>query len=120
MAQLRQDYTLFVKRDAEILVVGPERPAAFKAYWEKNQFPFVGLPDPDHHVAHLYDQQVNWLKLGRMPAVVVVDKQGRVYYQHHGESMRDIPANECLLALLDELNTESQTDHAAQQPVEEP
>lgn len=104
MAQLRQDYAEYVRREAEIIVVGPEEPEAFKSYWEKNQFPFVGLPDPDHHVARLYGQQVRWLKLGRMPALVLIDKQGRVHYQHRGQSMRDIPPNDCVLALLDELN----------------
>ncbi|MBN2305136.1 MAG: redoxin domain-containing protein [Anaerolineae bacterium] len=104
MAQLRQDYDQFVARDAAILVVGPEKPDAFRRYWDANEFPFVGLPDPDHRVAKLYGQQVRWLKLGRMPALVVIDKQGQVYYQHHGNSMRDIPENQRILALLDELN----------------
>ena len=84
MAQLRQDYAEFVRREAVILVVGPESPEAFKTYWEENQLPFVGLPDPDHQVAKLYGQQVRWLKLGRMPALVVIDKQGRVHFQHRG------------------------------------
>ncbi len=104
MAQLRQDYAEFVRRGAVILVVGPEGPQAFKAYWEKNQLPFVGLPDPDHQVARLYGQQVRWLKLGRMPALVVIDRQGRVHYRHRGQSMQDIPPNDRVLALLDELN----------------
>ena len=38
------------------------------------------------------------------PALVIVDKGGKVYYQHHGNSMSDIPENERVLALLDELN----------------
>jgi peroxiredoxin len=109
MAQLRQDYTEFVRREAEIIVVGPEEPEAFRNYWEKNQLPFIGLPDPDHQVAGLYGQQVSWLKLGRMPALVVVDKQGRVHYQHRGQSMRDIPSNDCVLALLDALTLKNGT-----------
>lgn len=104
MAQLRQDYDQFVQRDAEILVVGPEKPEVFIRYWKEHRLPFVGLPNPDHSVAKLYGQQVRLLKLGRMPALVVVDKQGRVLYQHHGNSMSDIPDNERILALLDDLN----------------
>jgi peroxiredoxin len=46
MAQLRHDYQEFVNRDAVIVVVGPERPEAFKRYWEQEQMPFAGLPDP--------------------------------------------------------------------------
>lgn len=103
MAQLRQDYEEFVKRGAEILVVGPEGPEAFARYWEQEKLPFVGLPDPSHTVLKLYGQEVNLFKLGRMPAQAIVDREGVVRWIHYGHSMSDIPPNEELLALLDEL-----------------
>lgn len=104
MAQLRQHYEAIKARDAEVLIVGPEKPEAFRKYWEQQQLPFVGLPDPDHRVAKLYGQQVRWLKLGRMPAMVVVDKEGKVHYRHYGKSMQDIPPVQEVLAVLDALN----------------
>jgi len=104
MAQLRQDFEQFARRDALIVVVGPEDAAAFRTYWAAENLPFIGLANPDHSVAKLYGQQVRLIKLGRMPALVIVDKRGKVYYQHHGNSMRDIPENAQVLALLDELN----------------
>jgi peroxiredoxin len=107
MAQLRQDYEQFTERDAVILVVGPDDQTAFQNYWEKENLPFIGLPDPEHRVAKLYGQQVRWLKLGRMPALVVVDKGGKVHYRHYGESMSDIPPNDEILALLDDMNRSS-------------
>jgi peroxiredoxin len=103
MAQLRQDYAEFVKRQAEIVVVGPEDAAAFKSYWEKNALPFTGVPDPEHSVLKLFGQEVSLFKLGRMPAQVVVDKAGVARYAHYGHSMSDIPANADLLKLLDEV-----------------
>ena len=106
MAQLRQDYTEFTARDAEIVVVAPEKLDAVRDYWNKENLPFVGLSDPDHKVAKLYGQQVKWLKFGRMPALTVIDKQGYVHYRHYGDSMSDIPTNRKVLALLDELNGE--------------
>jgi peroxiredoxin Q/BCP len=57
-------------------------------------------------VLKLYGQQVNLFKLGRMPAQVLVDKAGKARYVHYGHSMSDIPSNEELLALLDEINQE--------------
>ena len=104
MAQLRQDYAEFVKRDAEVVVVGPDNRVSFQRYWAKEALPFVGLADPDHQVADVYGQQIKWLKFGRMPALVVIDKQGQVHYRHYGESMSDIPPNGEILALLDDLN----------------
>jgi peroxiredoxin len=116
MAQLRQDYQEFVKRGAEVVVVGPDDLEAFRAYWSKEQLPYVGLPDPEHRVAKLYGQQVRWLKMGRMPALVVVDRQGRVYYQHYGSAMSDIPPDERILARLDELNAEAHRTMPQQGP----
>jgi len=104
MRQLRRDYDEFVERDAEVIIIGPEDEAAFAGYWEKENLPFVGLPDPKHTVLKLYGQEINLFKLGRMPAQVIVDRTGQARYVHYGHSMSDIPPNEELLALLDDLN----------------
>jgi len=104
MAQLRQDYDQFAARDTEVVAVGPEGAKKFQEYWEKEDLPFIGLPDPDHDVLKLYGQEVNLFKLGRLPAQVVIDKEGIARYVHYGKSMSDIPANEELLALIDEFN----------------
>lgn len=108
MAQLRQDYNAFVEQEAEILVVGPENRQAFVDYWQKEELPFVGLPDPDHTVANRYGQEVKLLKLGRMPALLVIDKEGQIRYKHYGNSMSDIPPNEEILDLLRKLQQETQ------------
>jgi peroxiredoxin Q/BCP len=107
MARLRRDYERYLERDAEIVVVGPEDSRAFADYWRDEGLPFVGLPDPKHTVLKLYDQQVKLLKLGRMPALVVVDKAGVARYAHYGHGMSDIPANDEILEVLDELNQEA-------------
>lgn len=104
MAQLRQDFADFERRQTTILVVGPENAAAFARYWQVNGLPFVGLPDPAHSVLRLYGQEVNLFKLGRMPAQVVVDKKGTARFVHYGHAMSDIPENKEMLALLDSLN----------------
>ena len=100
MAQLRRDYDKFVKLDTEILVAGPEDAGTFKNYWEKENLPFIGLPDPEHKVLKLYGQEVKIFKLGRMPAQVMIDKSGKVRFVHYGHSMMDIPENKELLELL--------------------
>lgn len=104
MAQLRRDYAKFQQQGAEIIVVGPDNPRAFAEYWQKNDLPFIGLPDPKASVLKLYGQEVNLFKLGRMPAQVIVDRQGIARFVHYGHSMADIPPNEELLELLDQLN----------------
>ena len=104
MAQLRQDYDQFTDRDAEVIVVGPDNSSAFARYWAENDLPYIGLPNPDHSILKLYGQKVNLFKLGRMPAQVLIDKQGVVRFVHYGDSMSDIPENEEMLRTLDRLN----------------
>ena len=106
MAQLRQDYQKFIMRDAEIVAIGPESTDTFTAWWSKHNMPFPGLPDPDHTVAKLYGQQVKLLKLGRLPAQMVIDKKGLIRFVHHGNSMADIVENDKIITLLDQLNGE--------------
>jgi peroxiredoxin Q/BCP len=103
MAQLRRDHDKFVRRGAQIIVIGAEDAAAFAHYWEENRLPFLGLPDPNHSVLKLYGQEVNLFRLGRMPAQVVVDRQGIARYIHYGHSMEDIPGSEEILQILDSL-----------------
>ena len=106
MAQLRQDYDKFIDRESVILVFGPEDKAAFQEYWSRHNLPFTGLPDPEHQVLNLYSQQVKLLRAGRMPAMMVIDKSGHIRYQHYADSMRDIPSNQSILNILDNLNQE--------------
>ena len=109
MAQLRQDYQEFVKRQAQVIVVGPEDAKAFAAYWQQHDLPFMGLPDPKASVLKLYGQEVNLFKLGRMPAQVIVDKASVARFVHYGHAMSDIPPNEEVLALLDQLSVTVET-----------
>lgn len=107
MARLRDDYDQFAQRQVEILAVGPNPAATFAQYWRNERIPFLGLPDPEHKVASLYRQEVNLFKLGRMPLNCVVDAKGYIRYVHYGNSMSDIPSNQELFQVIDELNRSS-------------
>ena len=106
MAQLRQDYQEFVDRDTEIIAIGPEGAKQFADWWHEHKMPFVGIADPKHVIAKMYGQQVKLLKLGRMPASLLIDQRGNIRYAHFGESMSDIPETKQVLSLIDELNRE--------------
>ena len=106
MAQLRRNYKKFTDRQAEVIAIGPEAAGPFAEFWRRHEMPFPGTPDPRHRIARLYGQQVKLLKFGRMPALVVIDKESRLRLLHYGDSMSDIPSDEEILSLLDELNKE--------------
>ncbi|MBP7963815.1 MAG: redoxin family protein [Caldilineaceae bacterium] len=97
---MRQDYQQFVDREAEVVVVGPEDQAAFVREWEKERYPFVGIPDPVQAVSDLFGQEVKLLQFGRMPALMVIDPAGQIVYTHYGASMQDIPKNEEILDVI--------------------
>jgi len=97
---LRQGYQQFVQLNTEILVVGPEAATAFRQYWQQEDLPFIGLPDPEQTVLKLYGQEVKLFKLGRLPAQMLIDTSGLLRYVHYGHSMADIPANEEILRLI--------------------
>ncbi len=106
MAQLRDDHDKFEDLETTILVVGPEGVDDFRKYWAENELPFVGLPDPTQSVLKLYGQEINLFKLGRMPAMVIIDKSGQARFVHYGHAMSDIPANQDVLETLQQLNQE--------------
>ena len=108
MARLRDGYDEFTKRDAEILAIGPDSPDKFVSYWRENDIPFPGLPDPQKQVSKTYKQEINLFKLGRMPLNSVVDRRGNIRFIHYGYSMSDIPDNETLIEVIDQLNAASE------------
>jgi peroxiredoxin len=105
LARLRDDYAEFTRRNAEILAAGPDSAQAFKRYWADQSLPFPGMADPGHEVALRYQQEVNLFKLGRMPLLIVLDQGGMIRYIHRASSMSDIPANQTLLDVIDEILT---------------
>jgi len=107
MAQLRQDYNQFTQRNVAVIAVGPDSKQSFRDYWQANDIPFIGLADPEHESARHYDQEVNLLKLGRMPAQMIIDKNGIVRYVHYSNSMSDIPDNRGILVKIDDIKRES-------------
>ncbi|UCH84341.1 MAG: redoxin family protein [Candidatus Latescibacterota bacterium] len=94
------DYPDILKTDSEVIVIGPDNESSFRNYWDKEDLPFIGLPDPDHIVLTRYGQEFKLLKLGRMPAQMLIDKSGMLRYVHYGQSMSDIPSSSEIVALL--------------------
>jgi peroxiredoxin len=100
---LRQHDDEFRKRGSAIVAIAPDGPRSLARFWEQEGIPFPAVADPEHRIAELLGQEVRLVKLGRMPAVLVVDPDGIVRAAWYGQSMRDIPRTEEVLAVLDSL-----------------
>ncbi len=107
MARLRYDYPKFVENQTEVIAVGPDSKQSFRDYWEAQKIPFIGLADPEHEIARQYEQEVNLLKLGRMPTQIIINIQGVVRFVHYSSSMADITENDEVLQRIDDLNRTS-------------
>ncbi len=49
-------------------------------------------------------QEKRWIKLGRMPGLLVIDKNGIIQYAYYGKNMHDIPENNEILKVLEKIN----------------
>ena len=97
---MRDDYPEFRAAGTKLAVVARESPAAMRRYWSRQGLPYMAIPDPDGRLGKLYGQRWRLFKLGRMPALFVIDRQGLVAYARYGSSMMDIPDNRDILEVL--------------------
>lgn len=104
MVQMGRDYAEFVKRGAEVIILGPNAPESFKRTWQIEELTMIGLSDPDSTIANRYHQEVKFMRMGRLPALMVLDKKGIIRFMHYGKSMSDIPDNPQVFGILDEIN----------------
>jgi peroxiredoxin Q/BCP len=100
---MKQDFEEFTSKKATIVVVAPHATDKVAEYWKKEELPMIGIPDEDGTLANLYGQEWKLLKLGRMPALFVIDKKGTLAFAQYGKSMSDIPKNSEMLKVLDGL-----------------
>ena len=97
---MKKDIRRFTDRKAQVVVVAPHKKAEVSAYWEKEALPFIGIPDPDGTLGKLYGQEWNLIKLGRMPALFIIDTKGVIVFSQYARNLADIPENKELLEIL--------------------
>jgi len=103
---MKQDFKEFASRNAAIVVIAPHSTEKVANYWQKEKLPMIGVPDEDGKIANIYGQEWKLLKLGRMPALFVIDRNGALAFAQYGASMSDIPENNQMLKVLDGLSSE--------------
>jgi peroxiredoxin Q/BCP len=98
---LKEDDQAFSSLKTTVVVVAPHDAETVAEYWKREALPMIGLPDQEGRLAELYGQEWRLLKLGRMPALFLIDRKGTLAYAHYGESMADIPKNSEMLRILE-------------------
>jgi len=100
---MKQDINQFTDWKAQIVVIAPHEAEKVNAYWGKENIPFVGIPDPDGRLGKFYGQEWNLIKLGRMPALFIIDRKGTIAFAQYANNMADIPENGKLFQILEGL-----------------
>jgi peroxiredoxin len=92
-----------------VLVIAPDAEVAVKQYWQRHQLPFDVVADSAGRVLKILGQQTSVWKMGRMPALLAVNHDGQVVYEHAGRNMRDLPNWQKAIEALS--NRKHPTDH---------
>jgi peroxiredoxin Q/BCP len=100
---LRDRYSGFTERGAEVIAIAPDTVENASGYFEREKLPFPCLADPDRAVFRMYDVKSAMISLGQRPGLFIVDKAGVVRYAHLGFQQWEIPTIDDTLAELDAL-----------------
>ena len=100
---MRDDHDQFEALGVQVLAISGESAAAGESYLSSNPLPFPIVGDENHAVFDAYDVLSKAMSLGQRPAVFVVDAEGVVRYDHVGTQQWQIPSDEDVLGLLEQL-----------------
>ena len=102
--KLGSEYEKFIELNAVIYAILPdnlENAQNFESEFAK-EYPIYY--DDKKKVNKMLKQEVKPLKLGRMPALLIIDKQAIIRYAYFSDSMSDIPENEDLFKIIKNLS----------------
>ncbi|MBD3229692.1 MAG: redoxin domain-containing protein [Candidatus Lokiarchaeota archaeon] len=103
MGRLAARYDDFQSLDTELYPILVDKIGNAKKMEEKyakGKFPIYY--DEEKNVSKLLKQEVKILKLGRMPGLLIIDKEGVIQYAYYSSSMKDIPKNNDVIAVIEE------------------
>ncbi len=102
--RLGKDIDKFKQLNTEIYAITADRfenARRLELRYAKEAFPIFF--DKTHEVVQLLKQEVKILKLGRLPAVLIVNGDGIIKWAYYGDDLRDIPKNQDLFEVLEKL-----------------
>lgn len=102
--KIRDAYVKFKSYNTEIYAILPDNLENAKNFESTFAETYPIYYDDKKEVNKLLKQEVKPLKMGRMPALLIIDKQGIIKYAYYSDSMDDIPENEELFKILEKLN----------------
>ena len=102
--KLGKDFEKFNELDAVLYAILPDNLENAQKFESEFAKTYPIYYDDKKKVNKMLKQEVKPLKLGRMPALLIIDKQGIIKYAYYSDSMDDIPENEEIFNIVKKLN----------------
>ena len=103
-AELRRNLDKFEELDGFLFPILADTEENAKKMEQKYARTYAVFYDPSKSVPKLLHQQIKFWKGGRMPGLLIIDKQGIIRYAYYSDSMKDLPKTEKILEILKEIN----------------
>ena len=103
-ARLRRDIEKFEKLDGYLYPILVDNEKNAQKMERKYARKYAIFYDESNKVAPMLKQEKRWIKLGRLPGLLVIDKKGIIQYAYYGKNMHDIPENNEILQILEKIN----------------
>lgn len=102
--KLRKDHEKFKELNAVLYAILPDNLENAQKFESEYAQEYPIYYDNKKKVNKMLKQEVKPLKLGRMPALLIIDKHAIIRYAYYSDSMDDIPQNEEIFKILENLN----------------
>ena len=101
---MRRDLDKFEKLDGFLYPILVDNEKNAKKMEQKYARNYAIFYDESKMVAKMLKQEKKWTKLGRLPGLLVINKEGIIEYAYYGKNMHDIPENDEILQVLEKIN----------------
>ena len=104
MVKLAGKYEKFQELNTELYLITADKlknAQKLDTKYARGKFPIYY--DETKKVPKMLHQEWRLTKLGRMPGLLIIDKNGIIQWAYYSDSMSDIPKNEELFEVLEKL-----------------
>lgn len=102
--RLGKDADDFAKLNCEIFPITADRyenARRLELRYAKEKFPIFF--DNERKVTKILNQEVKIFRLGRLPAVLLLDKNAVIRWAYYGDTLMDVPPNKIILEVIQNL-----------------
>ena len=105
LRRLAEDFYKFKELNVELIPIlqdNKKNTRKMEERYGKKIYPIYY--DVKREIGKAFKQEISLLKLGRMPATLIVDKDGIIKWTYYADSLEDVPSNDEMLEIIENLD----------------